>query len=344
MNRNKGRIRIGVIGCSRVAAKIALPAMKSSDMVEVVIIGSRSLGKSEEYAREFGCRSYGSYDDVLKNDDIDLVYVSLPVGLHEDWVVRAAGAGKHILCEKSSTTSLESARRMIRACRKNNVRILEGFSFRYHPQHRKVAEMIREDYLGELVTFNGAFGFPMPARDNIRMIKELGGGVLNDAACYPICASRIIFQTEPIEIVASLTYDEQSGVDVRASVFIKYPGDKIAFVSAVFGACFQSAYSIWGSKAIASMKRAYAIPRDWAASIFFFANDKNNEILVEPADQFRLMIENFCSELLEPGATEFNFEEDLSAQAIVMEAVRISNKENRLVRIDELQYGKRGKF
>ncbi|MFC1994384.1 Gfo/Idh/MocA family protein [Chloroflexota bacterium] len=338
MNRaNTRRIKIGVIGCSRVAAKTAIPAMKSSDMVEVSMIGSRSLSKSEEYAQRFGCKSFGSYDDVLRNDDVSVVYVSLPVGLGEDWVIKAAEAGKNILCEKSSTTSLGSARRMVEACKRNNVRILESFSFRYHPQHNKISEMITRYSVGDLFAFNGSFGFPMPAIDNIRMIKGLGGGVLNDAACYPICASRIIFQTEPIEVMASLAFDRESGVDVKASIFIKYPEDRVAFIAAAFGAYFQSTYSIWGSKAIVSLKRAYAIPRDWNTSILFHANDKTNELKVESADQFRLMIDNFCEELLEPGSGEFNFEDDLLAQARVMEAARLSNKKNRFVRIDELE-------
>ncbi len=167
-------------------------------------------------------------------------------------------------------------------------------------------------------------------------MSDMGGGVLNDAACYPVCASRILLQAEPIEVVANLAFGDNTGVDLRASILMKYPDNKTAFIAAGFGACFQSTYSLWGSKAIVTAKRAYAIPRDRRTSILFHADDKTSEIDVAPSDQFRLMLDDFCRELLEPGSGTFDYEEDLLAQARVMEAARLSSQEKSPVSLSEL--------
>ena len=313
-----------------------LPAINDATIAEIGMIGSRSPAKAAEYAREFGCDSYGTYNDVLSNDNIDAVYISLPVGLHEEWVIKSAEAGKHILCEKSSTNSLTSAMRMVAACQRNKVRILEGFMFQYHPQHRKVISLIEEGLLGNLLMFHGHLGFPFPDDNDIRLKKELGGGILNDAACYPIYASRMLFKEEPLDVVCRLKTDARFSVDVKADVFLYYSNGKTAFISSAFGAYFQSTYSLWGSRANLTVKRAYAVPKDRKTSIVIDAEDKISEISIEPADHFRLMLDNFCREIFRRQADRNSFELDLLNQARVLEAARISNQEERVVKLSHL--------
>ena len=335
MKSSVKKVRFGIIGCSRIAKKAMLPAINDAGMAEIGSIGSRSLEKALEFSKIFGCRSYGTYSDVL-NNNIDAVYISLPDGLHEEWTIKSAEAGKHVLCEKSSTTSLASAKRMVAVCKKNNVRLLEGFSFRYHPQHKKVISLIKEGLLGNLLMFHGCFGYPFPDNDNIGLNKELGGGVLNDAACYPIYASRMLFKEEPLGVVCRLKMDTQLDLDLKADILLTYSDGKVAFISSAFGAYFQSTYSLWGSKSYISMKRAYAIPKDRKTSIFLNVGDKINEIVIEPESPFRLIVEDFCREILNRGKSEKNFESDLLAQARALEAARLSNREGRIVKISEL--------
>jgi len=330
------KVRFGIIGCSRIAEKNMLPAITDAEMAEVGMIGSRSPEKALEFCNKFGCDSYGTYADVLSNNNIDAVYISLPVGLHEEWTIKSAEAGKHVLCEKSSTTCLVSAKRMVAASRNNNVRLLEGFTFRYHPQHKKVISLIKDGLMGNLLMFHGCLGFPFPDDNNIRLKKELGGGVLNDAACYPIYASRMLFEEEPLSVVCRLKMDTQLGVDVKADVLLTYSDGKVAFISSAFGAYFQSTYSLWGSKSYLGMKRAYVVPKDMETSIFLNSDDKISEITVEPENQFRLMVEDFCREILSRGKNKRDFESDLLAQARVLEAARLSNREGRIVKIYEL--------
>ena len=328
-------LKIGVIGCSDVSKRQFFPAIDSSQLADVECIGSRSLKKAEEWAKKYDCDKFGSYDDVI-NSDVDAVYISLPIALHHEWTLKAAKAGKHVLCEKSSTTSYESAKKMIETCKENNVRILEAFAFRFHPQHKQLQKLIDEE-LGEIGNFYGTFGFPPPAEDNIRWKKELGGGVLNDVTCYPLYASRLIFQSEPASVLAHLQFDKKFSVDKSADIILTYPNEKTAFISSGFNRYFQSKYSIWGSQAKITTKRAYGVPHDYETSIYLHKDDKIIETSIPPAHQFALMFDIFCNVISKKIQNPYCFEDDLLAQAKLMESIRISSREKRLVILSELE-------
>ena len=183
------KIKFGVLGCSRVALKGMIPAINDSEFAELEMVGSRNPEKSKEVGTRFGAKSWGNYEDVLKNKNIQAIYVSLPNALHEEWTIRALEAGKHVICEKPTAISYGAAKRMVETAKKNNVRLLEGFMFRYHPQHAKVKELIANGVLGELVRFEGCFSYAMPDRKSNAMNKELAGGSFNDQAPYSIYAS-----------------------------------------------------------------------------------------------------------------------------------------------------------
>ena len=337
------KLRFGIIGCSRIARKSTIPAIQNSEFAELVMIGSRSESKAEKFANEFHCEQFGTNDDVIANDSLDAVYISTPIGMHEEWTIKAANTGKHILCEKSSTTSFESAKKMIDTCNDNNVRIMEGFMFRFHPQHQKVRELIDNNSIGELFSFNGSFGFPKFPDGDIRYNSKVGGGFLNDSACYPICASRIIFEQEPISISCTMFKDPKTGVDIKGASHMKYDDEKIASMTYGNGSFYQAKYQVWGTKGIISLERAYSVPPDFKTNVDIEYNDKNdwasikNETFdINPANHFSIMINTFCQEIAGDNKSPFNFEEDLKNQARVMEAHRVSSEEKRFVYLDEI--------
>ena len=244
------KIKFGIIGCSRIAKRSTIPAIIKSEFAEIEIIGSRSLDKAKTFSNEFNSQKFGTYEDVISDDSVDAVYISTPIGTHEEWAIKAASAGKHILCEKSSTTSFESAKKMIEHSKQNNVRILEGFVFRFHPQHQKVKELIDNNKIGDLVSFNGSFGFPVFPEGDIRYDLKLGGGFLNDSGCYPINASRMIFEEEPIGVSCNLSIDAKTGVDVRGTSYMIYGNKKTASITYGNGNYYQSKYNVWGTEGI----------------------------------------------------------------------------------------------
>ena len=326
-------LKIGVLGCSRVAEKYFFPYISSSKIAELDFIGSRSISKAEEWSKKYNCKNFGNYTDAI-NADLDLIYISLPISMHEEWSIKAAESGKHVLCEKSSTDSFNSAKKILKSCKNNNVRILEALAFRFHPQHTKIKQIINDE-LKEIQNFYGIFGFPPPPQNDIRWNNKLGGGVLNDVSCYPICASRLIFQNEPISVSSNLEFDKKLSVDKSTNASILFPNDKTAFISSGFNNYYQSKYSVWGSDSKITTKRAYSVSRDYETSIFLHKNDEISEIKITPADQFGLMFESFCNTIENNITNPYNFEEDLLNQAKLMESIRISNKEKRIVYLSE---------
>ncbi|GEM_PF-104698 len=333
---NPQKIKFGVLGSSRVALKGMLPAMRDSDLAEFFMMGSRHPEKGKEVATQFNCTNWGSYEDVLKNKDIDAIYISLPNALHEEWTLKALEAGKHVICEKPTAISYAAGKKMVETARKNNVRLLEGLMFRYHPQHAKVKEFVESGSLGDLVRFEGCFAYAMPDRASSAMSSTLGGGTFNDQMPYPVYSSRMIFKSEPESVLCTIETDPESGVSIKSNMMLAYPGGRIAFASSIFGSYYQSTYSVLGTKANVRMGRAYAVPRDMEIKIFLDADDKTEEIVIPPADHFRLMLDDFCVEVVKGSESTKHYEDDLLAQARILEAARISSRERRVIKISEI--------
>lgn len=330
------KLRFGIIGCSRIAESSVIPSILNSKYAELEIIGSRTRKKSKQFANKFKCKNIGNYDDVLESDNVDAVYVSLPVGLHKEWTIKAAESGKHILCEKSISDSLDSAKNMVNACKKNNVRLMEGLMFRFHPQINYVLKQIEDKLLENVYSFTGFYGFPNVSKNDIRFKKELGGGVLNDAGCYPICASRILFDEEPLSVLCKMNIDHDSNVDIQSSLFLEFPDSKIGHISVGYDLSYLGTYEIWAQNASIKLWRAYNIPPDQKAKISITKNMETINMKIPISNHFLTMIESFSSEILNIKKTNFNWEDDIINQAKVMQAARISNKEGRLVKIDEI--------
>ena len=298
-------LKFGIIGCSRIAKKSVIPAILKSEFAELEIIGSRSIEKSREFAKEFNCTKNGTYDDVISDDSINAVYISTPIGTHAELAIKAISAGKHIYCEKSATDSFSSAKKIIECSKNNNVRIMEGFMFRFHPQHQKVKELINHKKIGNIDSFNGSFGFPSFPEGDIRYNKELGGGFLNDSGCYPICASRMIFDEEPVSIFYRSYNDLKNDVDVKGTSILSYKNNKTASITYANGNYYQAKYEVWGSDGVISLDRAYSVPPDFIAKINLQYNIENtwegrkNEIIeIPPTDHFLKMIDAFCMEII----------------------------------------------
>ena len=336
-------LKFGIIGCSSIARKSVIPAILKSEFAELEIIGSRTIEKSKEFSTEFNCKKNGTYDDVIFDDSINAVYISTPIGTHAELAMKAASAGKHVYCEKSSTDSFTSAKEMVECSKNNNVRIMEGFMFRFHPQHQKVQELINNKKIGNIDSFNGSFGFPSFPEGDIRYNKELGGGFLNDSGCYPICASRMIFDEEPLSVFYHKYNHPKMDVDVKGTSILIYKNNKTANITYANGNYYQAKYDVWGSDGIISLDRAYSVPSDFITKINLQYNIENswggrkNKIIEIPAtDHFLKMIDTFCMEIAGKKKSPFNFEEELLNQAKVMEAHRRSSDTGKLIHLEEL--------
>ena len=321
-------LKFGIIGCSRIAKRSVIPAIMKSNFAELEIIGSRSSDKAKEFAKEFNCEKFGTYEDVISSDSVDVVYISTPIDTHAEWSNKATAAGKHVYVEKSSTYNLKTAEKMVESAKENNVRLMEGFMFRFHPQHQKVKELIKEGKIGEIRSFNGIFGFPAFPEGDIRY----NSGFLRDSGCYPICASRMIFDEEPLGVSCIQKMIPESSVDVGGSAILFYKNGKTATITYSNGSYYQARYEVWGTDGVISLDRAYSVPPDFTTKVILQYNTENNwdgrhteTFEIEPKDHFLEMLDTFCMEITGTKKAPFDFEQEILNQAKTIEAAVRSN-------------------
>lgn len=224
------KIRWGVLGAAKIARTKVIPAIQRSAEGEVVALASRSLENARAAAAPLGIpRTYGSYEELLADPDVDAVYNPLPNHLHVPWSIKAAEAGKHVLCEKPIALSADEARTLL-AVRDRTARLIqEAFMVRTHPQWLAVREEVRGGRVGELRAIQMAFSYFNRDPANVRNKADIGGGALMDIGCYPIVLSRFLFEEEPARVIASIDRDPEFGTDRLTSALLEFPRGQSAF-------------------------------------------------------------------------------------------------------------------
>jgi len=336
-------VRIGVLGCANIAERYAVPAFQSIENAEVISIASRTLEKAKEWASRFGIKAENSYDALVSNPDVDAVYIPLPVGLHKEWAMKAANNGKHVMCEKSLAESLGSAKTIVEACRSQGVVLYEDFMCDFHPQHAKVLSSVKNGDIGAPFVFRGYFGFPPLDKDSFRYDESLGGSSLGETGSYLVFMARKLFGEEPVATTCKLFYDQEKDIDIKGVAMLEFSGEKIALLVFSFDAVYQNNYSIWGSAGLIRVMRAYSIPPDMKPIIELIKNENFKEIVTNidapAANHFELIFEDFCDTVLnkEERADKINsVYSALLSQARVLEAMRISAREDRKVKLSEI--------
>jgi predicted dehydrogenase len=207
------KTRWGIIGTGGIA-KVLADAISATEVAELVAVGSRDLERAKAFAADKGAaRAHGSYEDLFADPEVEIVYNSLPNSLHCEWTIRAAEAGKHILCEKPLSVTVEEAERMFAAADANGVQLMEAFMYRCHPQTAKLKEIVDSGRLGELRLIHSTFSFFIADPANIRLSEPLHGGGLMDVGCYCTNLSRFIAGREPTAVFAAARFGEESRVD-----------------------------------------------------------------------------------------------------------------------------------
>jgi predicted dehydrogenase len=196
----------------------------------VLAIASRDERRAATTASGLGIpRAYGSYDALLADADVEAVYIPLPNHLHREWTIRAAAAGKHVLCEKPLALTAAEAREMVDACAAAGVLLMEAFMYRLHPMWRRVRELVEGGAIGDLVTIQAFFSYRNVDPADIRNIAEYGGGAMLDIGCYPVNVARWMFDGEPDSVLAAVRRDPGFGTDVLTSAVLDFAGRQATF-------------------------------------------------------------------------------------------------------------------
>jgi predicted dehydrogenase len=219
-------VRWGVLGVAKIATEKVIPAMQKADNGQVVAIASRDATRAKEAAAQLGiARDYGSYEDLLADPEIEAIYNPLPNELHVEWTQKALAAGKHVLCEKPIALTAKEAEGLFAARAASGKLVAEAFMVRFHPQWRRVRELLRAGAIGDALAIQTLFTYRLLDPANVRN-RPPGGGGLYDIGCYAILTARFAFGAEPLRVAATYDIDPAFGTDRLASAILEFPGGR----------------------------------------------------------------------------------------------------------------------
>ncbi|HWJ45689.1 MAG TPA: Gfo/Idh/MocA family oxidoreductase [Gaiellaceae bacterium] len=306
-----GPVRWGLLSTARINEAI-LGGARQSERTEIVAVASRDRARADAYARERGLeRAYGSYEELLADDELDVVYNSLPNSLHVEWSVRALEAGKHVLCEKPMDRRVAAVEHAFDTADRSGRLLMEAFMYRHHPQTHKAAELVRGGAIGELRQLRSRFSFTLTDEADVRLLPELDGGALMDLGCYCLSMQRVL-AGEPRRVFG-LQRTGVGGVDVGFTALLEFPGG-------VFGE-FHCGFDLPegnGLEAIGSDGKL--VVRDPVRCRDPHVEVNGEHIDVEDVDRYYLQVENF-SAAVRGEAEPLLGREDALGQVRVIEAL-----------------------
>jgi D-xylose 1-dehydrogenase (NADP+, D-xylono-1,5-lactone-forming) len=313
------KIRWGILGYARIARENLIPAMQRASHSTFFAIASRDPARLAECRERFNVpRTYPGYEELLRDPEVDAVYIPLPNSLHGDWTIKAAGHGKHVLCEKPIALNAVECRAMIAACAAHRVALMEAFMYRYTDRTRQVLEVLRSGVLGDIKYIGSTFRFLLANPASIKLKPELGGGALYDVGCYPvnfigmvvdhIARSQSGASGEPAARPESVSVEcvRQNGVDVLLSALLKYPSGLIASLNCGFNAQKRVFSEIVGTRGVLEIPDTFF---DNAGALTLSVGEERRTIPVAASDRYRLELEDFADAILDGRAPQLSLAE-----------------------------------
>jgi predicted dehydrogenase len=262
-SRNNQKIRYAVVGLGHIAQVAVLPAFKHAQNSELAALVSDDREKLRTLAKRYDVDhafTYADYDDAVRSGLVDAVYIALPNHLHAEYMIRAADAGIHVLCEKPMAVTENECRAMIRAAKSNRIKLMIAYRLHFEEANMKAVELVRSGKIGKPRLFDSVFSMQVRA-GNIRTDKDVGGGTLYDIGIYCINAARYLFADEPTQVFAFSSANKKDGrfkeVDEMTGAVLRFPDDRLATFATSFGAADVSTYRILGTDGDLRVEQAY---------------------------------------------------------------------------------------
>lgn len=322
------KIQWGVLSTAKIGVEKVVPAMQRSEHCEIVAIASRSVDRAQKAADDLGIpRAYGGYDELLADADVEAVYNPLPNHMHVPWSVKALEAGKHVLCEKPIGLSAAEGRTLVDAgARHPELKLMEAFMYRHHPQWRRAQEIVRAGGVGELRTIQSFFSYYNDDPENIRNRPEYGGGGLMDIGCYNISLSRLIFDQEPDRVLGLVDYDPELKTDRLASGVLDFETGSSTFTCSMQLSPFQRV-NIFGTEGRVEIEIPFNAPPNRPCRMHHQRGSEIEEIEIETCNQYTIQGDLF-SEAIRNDAPVPTPIEDAVANMRIIEAVVESGRTN----------------
>jgi predicted dehydrogenase len=316
------KVKWGVLGVASIATRKVIPGMQKGDWSEITGIASRDLKKAEDAARSLGIpKAYGSYEEMLADPEIEAVYNPLPNHLHVPWSIKAAEAGKHVLCDKPLSLSVAEGKTLLEARDRCGVKIGEAFMVKTHPQWLRTRDLIRKGVIGDLRAIVGAFSYFNRDPKNVRNVVEWGGGGMMDIGCYTITTSRFIFGEEPTRVAGLVERDPDFKTDRMASAILDFPSGQAIFTCSTQMVPYQRMQFL-GTTGRIEIEIPFNAPLDHTTRIFI---DDGRDVYgtgirtetIPVCDQYTLQGDAFSKAIREGGEVPVPLEDALANMAVI---------------------------
>jgi xylose dehydrogenase (NAD/NADP) len=311
-------IRWGILGNANIARVCVIPAIQKSRNGTVHGLATRSPDKARELTIKHNIQHvYDSYDLLLTDPEIDVIYIPLPNHLHHPWTIKALKAGKHVLCEKPLACNAHEAQEMSHAASETGLLLMEAFMYRFHPRNGRIKRMVADGSLGMPCLIRSAFCYNMREEllargDNARLKPEMGGGALLDIGCYSVSVARWLFGAEPSQLQAEAVY-HSTGVDLHFVGLLRFPNDRLATLEASFISALQQTYTVVGNEGAIELPHDAFIP--WEKDTVFTVRNKDQDVgqmeVTSGVDEYQLMVEHFADAVLEKTELAFSPEDSV---------------------------------
>ncbi|MFV0376379.1 MAG: Gfo/Idh/MocA family protein [Mangrovibacterium sp.] len=328
-------IRWGILSTSKIGVQKVVPAIQKSSLGRVTAICSRNIDQAVKVAGELAIeKAYGSYNELLSDPDVDAIYNPLPNHLHVEWTLKSLAAGKHVLCEKPIGLSKQEAEFLAaEAAKYPQLKVMEAFMYRFHPQWQKVKELIASGAIGTVKTMQCFFSYYNTDPNNIRNNPEIGGGALMDIGCYCISFPRFIYHEEPRSVFGIMELDPVMGTDRLTSGILHFSNGKTAtFTCSTQLVPFQRLH-IFGTDGQLVIDIPVNAPPLEKTRVSLLTKTENREIWFDAADQYSLQADAFAHSVLnkQPVPTPLT---DAIANMAVIDAIRESAVKKCLVNLN----------
>lgn len=282
----------GVIGPGFIATRAVIPAIQQLPNAQVLAVASSNRARAQSIATQFAIeRSYDDYDQLLADPDINAIYIALPNHLHHNWTIRAAQAGKHVLCEKPLAMTAAECDEMIAACQQAHVFLMEAVMYRFHPRMQYLKHLLTSGTCGEIRFVHSAFSFPFDSPGNYRNYSQFGGGALLDVGSYCINAARWLVGYEPLAI-QGISYSH-NGVDLSTTAILRFKDDVLAHIQCSFAAAEHQVIEVVGSVAAVMAPLAFTAWCDDATLLLIQQGSSFEQKEFAPADPYQAMVAHF---------------------------------------------------
>jgi predicted dehydrogenase len=326
------KIRWGVLSTAAIGLRKVIPGMQLGQFCTVDAIASRDLAKAQKAAADCGiARAYGSYEELLEDPEIEAIYNPLPNQLHVPWTIKAAEAGKHVLCEKPLSVTVAEAESLLDVRERTGVKIGEAFMIRSYPQWLRLRELLNDGRIGELRSVVGFFSYFNVDPANIRNRMDSGGGALMDIGCYLIHASRYAFGGQPTRVVASIDRDPRMGIDRLTSAILEFPAGQAIFTCSTQLIPYQRVHFL-GTRGRIELEIPFNAPPDRPTRLFI---DSTGDLFGQPevetfptCDQYTLQGDAFSKAILDDTEVPVPLEDAIGNMAVI-EAIFSSARSRR---------------